>query len=222
MGRIKGAIFDADGTLLDSMSVWGELGVRYLEALGVTPELGLAEILYPMSLEQSSSYLRGHYHLKPSPDEIKSGILAVIRDFYVNEVTLKPGVKAFLESMSLPKVIATSGDRELLTAALIRNGIEQYFQAIFTCSELQTDKNEARIFLECARFLGMGPENIAVFEDSIMALKTARDAGFITIGIQDDSNQHHQQEIMKVSHHYITDWRNFSIEDEDSIDNRRQ
>ena len=93
---LKGAIFDADGTLLDSMHIWRELGARYLQSLNITPEKDLSRKLYPMSLEQSCHYLKSHYGLKDSEGEIQSGILGIIEGFYRDEVILKDGVKGFL------------------------------------------------------------------------------------------------------------------------------
>ena len=49
---IQGAIFDADGTLLDSMGMWDTVGERYLIAQGVRPPAGLRETLFPLSLAQ--------------------------------------------------------------------------------------------------------------------------------------------------------------------------
>lgn len=55
---IKGIIFDVDGTLLDSMHIWGELGKRHLSFVGIKAKPGLAKILFPMSLDESSEYLK--------------------------------------------------------------------------------------------------------------------------------------------------------------------
>ncbi|MBQ7734187.1 MAG: HAD family phosphatase [Synergistaceae bacterium] len=208
---IKAAIFDADGTLLDSMHIWGELGERFLRSINLIPENGLSETLYDMSIEQGCLYLQTHYKIDASLSQIRESILAIIENFYVHEVKLKPGVRDFIERINLPSVIATSGDKDLLTAALIRNGIDKYFARIFTCSELYTDKNEPKIFLECSEFLGLKPENIIVFEDSLFALKTAKDSGFIIAGVQDDSSKKHEAAIIDLSDYYITDWREFSI-----------
>ena len=68
---MEAAIFDVDGTLLDSMGVWEHLGERYLKALGKTPEPGLQEILKPMTMEQSCQYLRKRYALDKTPEEIE-------------------------------------------------------------------------------------------------------------------------------------------------------
>ena len=204
--QIKGAIFDADGTLLNSMHIWNELGQRYLNSLNIKPEENLSRILYFMSLEQSCSYLKEKYNLKFSVSEIQNGIINIIKDFYIHEVNLKKGVKNFLENLKLkniPMVIATSGDRNLLLSALKRLNIKNYFNKIFTCSELNTTKHEAKIFLECSKFLKLEPEYIAVFEDALFALKTAKNSGFITFGIEDNSNIFQREEIIEISDFYI-------------------
>lgn len=64
---IKGAIFDVDGVLLDSMSAWENLGQMYLKHLGISAEADLGEILSPMSLEEAARYLIDHYGLKWKP-----------------------------------------------------------------------------------------------------------------------------------------------------------
>lgn len=199
-------IFDADGTLLDSMFIWHELGGRYLRSLDIIPERNLAEILYPLSLEQGCEYLRKNYVPQKSIEEIREGIVRIIQDFYIDEVEIKKGVKNFLDSMrekKIPMVIATSGDRTLLNAALERNGIDEYFNAIFTCSELGTNKHEPEIYLACAKFLGLEPKHIAVFEDSLFAIETAKSAGFITFGVEDESNEFEREKIIEVADYYV-------------------
>lgn len=206
---IKGAIFDADGTLLNSMHIWSELGERYLKSLSIEPEKGLSDRLYPLSINQGCKYLKDNYGLNFSLKEIEQGLLSIIEGFYRNEVKLKPGVKNFLESMkqkNIPMVIATSGDRDLLNSALIRNGISGYFDAVFTCSELETSKHEAKIFMACSEALGLNPENIAVFDDALYAIETAKNAGFITFGVEDPSAKLNKNEIKRISDYYITDF----------------
>ena len=83
---IRGAIFDLDGVLLDSMAVWNDLGVRYLRKRGIEPEDGSGQILFSMSMEQGADYLKEHYHLPDTPQDILNGIEQMIRDFYFYEV----------------------------------------------------------------------------------------------------------------------------------------
>lgn len=205
MENLLAVIFDADGTILDSMYIWRELGGRYLRSIDVEPERNLSDILYPLSLEEGCVYLKKRYALEQALPEIREGVVRIIQDFYIDEVGLKDGVRDFLQSMlekNIPMVIATSGDRTLLNAALERNGIAGYFNAIFTCSELETSKQEPKIYMECAKFLRLEPRNIAVFEDSLFALETAKAAGFITFGVEDDSNIKDRERIIEVADFY--------------------
>lgn len=219
----QGAVFDADGTLLDTMQVWHNLGELYLRNRGITPEEGLSAKIWPLSYEQGCEYIKEHYVLKESVREIQRGISGMIESFYRNEAALKPGVIDFLEELrrrNIRMVIATSGDRELLNAALIRNGIAGYFDAVFTCTDLNTDKHRPEIFRACAEALGLMPENIAVFEDSLFAIKTAKSAGFRVFGVYDVSSIHVKQSIIDTAEYYIDDWRN--IFNEDSTNDCRQ
>lgn len=208
--NLRGAIFDADGTLLDSMHIWHELGARYLQSLNITPEEGLSSRLYPMTLEQSCKYLKTHYGLRDSEGDIQSGILGIIEGFYRDEVTLKDGVREFIPAMNdkgIPMVIATSGSRELLSSALERNDIAEYFAEIFTCSELNTTKHEPDIFMACAEFMSLSPENVGVFEDALFAIETAKRAGFITFGVKDDSNIHQWEIIQSTADYTIESFK---------------
>ena len=95
----KAAVFDLDGVLLDSMGIWNDLGARYLRSLGVTPEEGLNEILFSMSMEQGAEYLHTHYALPQSAAEVGAGIADMLRDFYFYEVPAKDGAAALLAAL---------------------------------------------------------------------------------------------------------------------------
>ena len=96
----KAAVFDLDGVLLDSMGIWNDLGARYLRNLGVTPEEGLNEILFSMSMEQGAEYLHTHYALPQSAAEVGAGIADMLRDFYFYEVPAKDGAAALLAALT--------------------------------------------------------------------------------------------------------------------------
>lgn len=211
---IKGVIFDADGTLLDSMHIWKDLGIRYLLSLGITPEDNLYEILFPMTLEESSVYLKDKYHINKSANEIKKDILKIIDDFYYYEVKLKNGALSYLEYLydnNIEMVIATTSDRNQIEKAFERLNILKYFKRIFTCSELKTSKREALIYLHAKDYLGFKSNEILVFEDVLYALKTAKKLRFITVGVEDESSKNDQNEIKTISDYYINDFTNLKI-----------
>lgn len=204
--KITAAIFDVDGTLLDSMPVWNDIGEIYLKSIGLAAREGLGETLRTMSLEQGAAFLKADYRLEKQIPEIIEGVLQIVADFYKLEVSLKPGVKETLEWMKRKQVkmaVATSGNRELVEAALERNGVLGCFEKIFTCTETGAGKDEPLIYLETAKFLGCKPEETFVFEDAIYAAETAKTAGFVVVGVYDDSNRENLAQMKEVCDLYF-------------------
>lgn len=210
---IKGAIFDVDGTLLDSMAIWEEAGERYLERLHIKAEPGLSNILFPMSLEEGASYLKETYEISLKEEEIVKGILEVVKDYYFYEAPLKLGTESFLKEMSLkkiPMVIATSSEKSYIEAAFHRLNIDQYFSKIITCSEVGAGKSKPDIYLKAQEFLNFKPEEIYVFEDVLHAIQTAKNAGFKTVGIYDTSSEKDWETIKKTADIFLEDLHDFS------------
>lgn len=206
---LTGAIFDVDGTLLDSMHIWRELGERYLRQKGLAAEEGLADKLYPMSLEESSVYLKQRYQLAEPVEKIVSETVAMIERFYREEVSLKPGVAAFLKALKerrIPMAIATSGSRDILMKALDRLRVKAYFRHILTCSDYGVSKREPAIYLAAAEKLGSKPEQTVVFEDVLHGIVSARSAGFLTVAVEDFSNERDRKAIKNSCDYYIQDF----------------
>ena len=203
---IKAAIFDLDGTLLDSSEVWEGLGERFLIRYGIASKPGLSEELDKPSLSEGCRFLKKEYSLPMSPEEIETEVCGIISDFYRFECKLKPGAENLLRelhSRSIPLVIATAGDKTLSRAALERLGILGLFRNILTCSEFG-EKSRPDIFLHAAGLAGYAPEHTAVFEDSLTAVRTASKAGFITAAIADISEPM-QQELRFTADYYRND-----------------
>lgn len=209
---IKGAIFDADGTLLDSMHIWEEAVVRYLKRFGLVLDPCDFDKMFKMSLEESNVYLKRQYKLKDETEKIKSDFLEIIKDFYYYEVTLKPGVYDFLQKlkeMNIPMAVATSGDKDLLTKAFKRLNIYDHFKAILTCTELNTTKRDGLIYKKAAEIINTDPCDTVVFEDVLHGIISASSAGFKTVGIKDPTSKNEEEEIIKASDYYILDFFNF-------------
>lgn len=203
---IRGAIFDLDGVLLDSMAVWNDLGARYLQGRGIEPEPGLSQILFSMSMEQGADYLKGHYALPDTPQEILAGIEQMIQDFYFFEVKAKEGAKELLQLLqgkNVKMVAATSSPREHVTKALRRNGLYDYLQQIFTTGEVGESKHSPLIYQLAAESLDTKPSETLVFEDSLYALKTAKNAGFHAIGVYDADGETDQEGVRQTGEIYL-------------------
>lgn len=211
---IRGAIFDVDGTLLDSSAVWDDAGAKYLASIGVTAEEGLGRKLFEMSLDEGAVYMKETYCLTQTPEEILAGVLQVVEDFYYNEAPLKEGAAEFVKALaerSIPMVIASSSKKEHIHAALTRLGIMQYFKYIFTCNEVGIGKHDPKIFNEASAFLGSNPDETWVVEDGLYAMKTARAAGFRVLGVYDEPSSDDWEEIQQTARLALKDLTEFNI-----------
>lgn len=203
---ISGAIFDVDGTLLDSMAMWENVAADYLRSRGREPREDLNEVFRTMSLPQGAEYMQREYSLPVSQEAVVAGVNAMIADFYCHTVLPKPGVKQALELLKQRGVrcaVATATDRGLVSAALERNGLLHYFIDILTCTDLQTSKDRPLIFQASREVLQTPLAETWVFEDALHAVRTAKLAGFPVLAVADATQKPFEQEIRQIADIYI-------------------
>jgi HAD superfamily hydrolase (TIGR01509 family) len=209
----KGAIFDMDGTLLDSMVIWDTVAVDYLRGFGITPNDTIYEAVRSMSIQQVCEHFCSVYGIALSQEQIAVGINAMVEDFYFNRAPLKPGVLEALDCLKARGVamcVATATDRYLVEAALRRTGIFPYFGRIFTCTEVGSGKDVPDIFLQALEFLGTSLRETVVFEDALYAIKTAKAAGFNVVALFDRSAENNQRRIKKLADEYYTSFEKWN------------
>ena len=103
--------------------------------------------------------------------------------------------------------VASATAEDLMDACLTRLGVAHYFSFLLSCETIGVGKSRPDVYFEAAKRLGAQPEDIAVFEDALYAANTAKQAGFYTIAIQDDSNQPHWEELTALADEKILDWQ---------------
>ena len=205
--RLQSAIFDMDGTLLDSMYIWKDLGARVLVDLGVRPRPDLYEHLKVLSLREGAAYCKKAYHLQQTQEELVELIESQIRDFYYHEVQAKPGVQKFLSLLKMEGVwmyVATATNRPLVQTALRAAGMktavvsnkpdkavaklaEDYFPRAFDIAVGERDgvrrKPAPDAVLEVMKRLGATAEETVYIGDSDVDCATAANAGTDFIGV---------------------------------------
>jgi HAD superfamily hydrolase (TIGR01509 family) len=204
--KIKGAIFDLDGTLINSMKVWDNVAYDYLKSKGILPSNQLGDILRSMSMQQGADYVRENYPISESSQEIIAGINQFIAGKYEEELALKEGAVELIEALASRKVamcVATATDYYLAEACLKRVGIYKYLKGIYTCSDLQSGKDEPKIFEHARKQLGTDIESTYVFEDSFYAVKTAKEAGFKVVAVYDEASEKELDQIKEKADIYV-------------------
>ena len=205
---IKGAIFDLDGTLLDSMFIWDTIGEEYLRSLGKEPHENLKETFMTLTLEEAAEYYREHYGVTLSVKEIVDGVNAMVEQTYRTKVTLKPGISeylAWLKENGVRMCVATVTDRYLVEETLERLGVRHYFSEIFTCAEVGFGKDKPIIYQKALEHLGTEKSDTYVYEDLAFALNTAKTDGFPTVGVY-DRHEMHQDELRGLADYYVLDF----------------
>ena len=207
---ITGAIFDLDGTLLDSNGYWNLAPDEYLKTLGKHAAPDLAQTIFTMTLPEASDYMIREYGLTQTPEEINEGVNAAMKRFYLTEIPLKEGVREAVEQLhgkGIRLAIASVTDRPLVEGVMRRFSLLERISRIVTVADVGVGKHEPDVYLEAARQIGCRPEETLVFEDALHALRTAKRAGFVTVGIRDEASAARQQEIRDTADYYLESFR---------------
>ena len=204
------AIFDMDGTLVDSMVYWQRLGWEYLASRGVTG--GVDEVLErikAMTMAESSALFIETFGLPGTPETVEAEMNAVMDGHYRSDIPLKPGAAHYLAALKArgtKMCVATATPEPLARACLKRLGVLEDFAFLLSCDEVAAGKDRPDVFFEAARRLGSAPAETAAFEDALFAARTAKDAGFYTVGVYDASGDGHWNELTALSDETVRDW----------------
>ena len=199
------AIFDMDGTLIDSMGFWKNLATEYLNSKGVAeiPE-DILERIKPMTMSESAALFKNEFGLTGDPE---AEMNAMMEDHYRHDIPLKPGVSAYLKKLCEQGVrmcVASATAEHLMAACLERLGVLPYFDFLLSCETLGAGKRSPLVYHESAGRLGAVPAGTAVFEDALYAVQTAKNAGFYVVGVRDDSAA--WDSIKSIADETIIDW----------------
>ena len=207
--KIKAAIFDMDGTLIDSLMIWGviweKLGETYLGDPSFTPSKEDDKKVRTLTLRDAMELIHTNYHLGESGEAVWEEASRILADFYTHDVKLKEGAGEFLEyckKSGVKMCIASATAPDLIALAMKHCHIEQYFSKIFSCSLIGKGKEEPDVFLMAADYFGEDKAETWVFEDSLVAIETAVRIGMPTVGIYDRFN-FGQERIKEIATEYI-------------------
>ena len=203
--RPAGAIFDLDGTLTDSMYIWDWVPGELIRRLGGTPPPDLAYTIREMSRQEAADYLIHTFHLPLNAAQLMEKVNALVDGEYRDKVPLKPGARTLLrrlQQLGVPCAIATASETRQAQQALERLGVWDCFSFAISASQYGP-KTRPDLYWEAARRLGVSPQRTLVFEDALHAARSAREGGFLVVGVYDSSSQEEQQALRSVSDWYL-------------------
>ena len=205
------AIFDMDGTLVDSMGYWDSLAEEYLHSQGVKvvpPEI-LRRIV-PMTMAESADLFRQELGLTGSRESIAADMNGLMDVHYHTDVPLKQGAEAYLQALhrrGVKMCVASATAEPLMEACLERLGVRELFQFVLSCDSVNAGKDRPDVFHEAARRMGApSPGQVAVYEDAVHGGRTAKAAGYYLVAVYDDSGKAHWEELKAMADEVIERW----------------
>lgn len=203
--KFQYAIFDMDGTLIDSIPYWDRLVPEFLGTFGIEATAELNQEMSAMSIQESGIWLKEKFSLSEPAEEIVQELCTRIGKHYAEDIPLKPGVKNFLFSLKEQGIcmcVATASSAELGRPALQRNGVLSCFDFMVDCGMVGVGKTSPAVYELAAEKFGASAADCVVVEDAAFALKTAKEAGFLTIGVY-ESSEPDQETVRRYSDWYI-------------------
>ena len=200
MKEFKGAIFDLDGTIIDSMDVWETIDIKFLEKRNITMPNDYIEKINSMSFEEVAKYTIERFNLNESVDSLIKEWNDMAIYEYSNNIKLKPNVKEYLVKLKKHDIkigLATSSPKELYEPVLKNNKVYDYFDTFTSVDDVKRDKNYPDIYLYTAKKLGLYPNECIIFEDILIAINTAKESNFKAIGVYDKSSYNDLDKIFK-------------------------
>ena len=207
----KYAIFDMDGTLVDSMGYWKNLWREYLAAKGVdTIPQDMMPRIIALNMTESAELFIKEFSLSGTPQSVAGEMNGLMGEHYKKDISLKPGIKDYLEGLKgrgVKMCVVSATAEYLVKECLSRCGIAGYFDFVLSCEDTGLGKHIPHIYHMAAKRLGAEPGDTAVYEDAFYAARTAKDAGYYLVGVQDAVAAGRWQAICDMSDEIVTDWR---------------
>ena len=205
----KAAIFDLDGTLVDSMWMWKDIDIEFLGRFGYGLPEDLQREIEGMSFSETASYFKERFSLPMTVEEIKDCWIAMSIEKYRTEVGLKPGALEFLKycrERGIRTGVATSNGRDMVDAVIESLKIGDYLGEVATACEVAAGKPEPDIYLEVARRLSVEPEECLVFEDIPAGIVAGKRAGMTVLAVQDEFSKDLETEKRELADGFIRDY----------------
>ena len=198
---MKAAIFDMDGTLIDSMGEWRRLNSSFVREQGIelTPEQ--EDDLHSMTGMMVVEYIREHFGIEVSFDALLERAASRMEPAYLSGLPLKPGAGDYLRRLrarGVKCVVCTATPSRLALLALNKTGLVADLDYIFSTDMIGGQKGDPAFYDRLCAFIGERKADCVMFEDALYAMQGARAAGLGVVGITDETNKLDREAIRAV------------------------
>lgn len=187
---IEAVIFDMDGVVIDSESIWWEVDNEFVKSYGVEEGLSKEVKIKAMGMGSiaGTTVVMNSYGIKGDVAKLNKQREKIAEKLYKENLQIKPGIDKFLFKLRKEgyKIgLGTSASRKFLKVIKNKVDFDNWFDAVVTIDDVENTKPAPDIYLKVADILKVDPKNSLVFEDSVAGVKAAKAAGMRCIGVAD-------------------------------------
>lgn len=204
---LEGAIFDMDGTLLDSVNLWADIDRIFLGKRGIDVPADYQHRVSSMTAPETAAYTIRRFSLA---EDTVEGLIEewneMAEEAYRKTLPLKEGALDYIRYLAgkgTKLALATASFRSYAEMAMERTGVLPYLSALVSGDEVSCGKESPEIYLKAAELLGVEPSRCAVFEDLEAGIRGARDGGFISIAVHEKRPAEASRRLKGLADRYI-------------------
>ncbi len=218
--KIKHAIFDLDGTLLDSNGVWMDAIFNYIDKMCSfkredIPQEFESEVVYGGS-KKVFAYLESVMGDKNPLIMKRKALMDFAENAYKTPKEKKGGAREFLSKLKgagADVCVVTATPTYLATQALELSGLLGYVDFIISAAERKSGKDKPYILIEAAARMNAELCECVIFEDAIYGIRTGKELGMTAVGIKDRyCTENTAKDIKNTCDVYITDFTEIHLD----------
>ncbi len=207
--KYDAAVFDFDGTLVDSLGIWQDIDVDYLGELGISVPDDLHEAIAGMSFEETAAYFKKRFSIPDDVQTIMDRWHAMSESAYKEKIDMLPGAGRFLKSLhekDLPLGLSTSNVETLTTSCLTRFDLDHVFSTMCFTGGAIKGKPDPQVYLLAAENLNVSPANTLAFEDTYEGVLSAKRAGMDVCAVDGTWSEETTRKINALADYKIKDY----------------
>lgn len=209
----RAAIFDFDGTISDTASLWHEIDLAFLGERGLPYSHDYVRTLSVLGFEAGARYTVERFGLHEDPADICDEWNRMGRALYRSRATLRDGAEAYIQALrnaGIGVALATTNDPDVLDS-MRHVRVNDLFDVRVHGKEVARQKDHPDIYLEAARRLGAEPSQCIVFEDIVPGLLSAKRAGMLTCGVYSNDPVQRVKEVQKAADLFLWEWTDIQL-----------